>query len=185
MKNDVNNSKGSRTSNGFASATEMEMMETESVSCAGYVNQSEAEGANFSGFTSSACKKTAADNSAFIRDRSETKFVHSATKINGNTMGSGVLRYALHLRFLCPFSKKSSRTVQRCKSAPLSAPSISDLDAEGERRFYLYNDMRVVFPQRHSDADEGKVSCNTTLWEFTAQLLASLVVRFGLEFLAM
>ncbi|KAE9467618.1 hypothetical protein C3L33_00493, partial [Rhododendron williamsianum] len=164
MKNDVNNSKVSRTSNGLARATEMEMMETESVSCAGYVSQSEAEGgigllpSNLSGFTSSACKKTAADNSAFIRDRSETKFVHSATKINGNTMGSGVLRYALHLRFLCPFSKKSSRTVQRCKSAPLSAPSISDLDAEGERRFYLYNDMRVVFPQRHSDADEGKLN---------------------------
>ena len=27
----------------------------------------------------------------------------------------------------------------------------------GERRFYLYNDLRVVFPQRHSDTDEGKV----------------------------
>ncbi|KAH7865967.1 hypothetical protein Vadar_013676 [Vaccinium darrowii] len=73
-------------------------------------------------------------------------------------MGSGVLRYALHLRFLCPLSKKSSRTVQSCKSAPLSAPSLSHLDAEGERRFYLYNDMRVVFPQRHSDADEGKLN---------------------------
>ena len=31
------------------------------------------------------------------------------------------------------------------------------MDLNGERRFYLYNDLRVVFPQRHSDADEGTV----------------------------
>lgn len=31
------------------------------------------------------------------------------------------------------------------------------VDIEQERSFYLYDDMRVVFPQRHSDSDEGKV----------------------------
>lgn len=70
--------------------------------------------------------------------------------------GAGVLRYALHTRFVCPLPKKNSRSLQRCKSDPFSAPARND-DIDGERRFYLYNDLRVVFPQRHSDADEGKV----------------------------
>lgn len=83
--------------------------------------------------------------------------VNSPSKINDNATGAGVLRYALHLRFLCPFSKKCSRSVQRCKSEPFSAPARNKSDLEGERRFYLYNDLRVVFPQRHSDTDEGKV----------------------------
>lgn len=73
--------------------------------------------------------------------------------------GAGVLRYALHLRFLCPFSKKysDSRSVQRRKSDPLCAPARKNMGTEQDRRFYLYNDLRVVFPQRHSDADEGKL----------------------------
>lgn len=58
---------------------------------------------------------------------------------------SGVLRYALHLKFLCPLRKKASKVGQK-----------KSLD-DGERRFYLYNDLRVVFPQRHTDSDEGKV----------------------------
>ena len=70
--------------------------------------------------------------------------------------GGGVLRYALHARFVCPLPKKNSRSLQRCKSDPSYAPTRND-DIDGERRFYLYNDLRVVFPQRHSDADEGKV----------------------------
>lgn len=80
------------------------------------------------------------------------KSLHRPT--NENT--AGVLRYALHLRFLC-LSKKSSKSFQRCKFDPLSSPQTNNLDIGGERRFYLYNDLRVVFPQRHSDADEGKV----------------------------
>lgn len=63
---------------------------------------------------------------------------------------SGVLRYALHLKFVCPSRKKSSK-LGRKKS----------LDDE-ERRFYLYNDLRVVFPQRHTDSDEGKVCLEKT-----------------------
>lgn len=58
---------------------------------------------------------------------------------------SGVLRYALHLKFLCPVRKKASKIGQK--------KSLND----EERRFYLYNDLRVVFPQRHTDSDEGKV----------------------------
>lgn len=90
---------------------------------------------------------------------SEGKSVNSPSKVNKNNTSTGVLRYALHLRFLCPCSKRSSRSVQRCKSDPLSAPVSNKKDSEAERRFYLYNDMRVVFPQRHSDSDEGKVLC--------------------------
>lgn len=71
------------------------------------------------------------------------------------TVHSGALRYALHLRFICPAPKKSSRSVLRCKSDPTSVPQKSPADVD--RKFYLYNDMRVVFPQRHSDADEGKL----------------------------
>ncbi|KAJ9568224.1 hypothetical protein OSB04_004190 [Centaurea solstitialis] len=84
--------------------------------------------------------------------------VQNSPKANENSNNSGVLRYALHLRFLCPFPKKNSRTVQRCKSDPSSVPEKNSKSiGGGERRFYLYNDMRVVFPQRHSDADEGKL----------------------------
>ncbi|KAJ8645996.1 hypothetical protein MRB53_007744 [Persea americana] len=85
------------------------------------------------------------------------KSVRSFSKVNENNTGAGVLRYALHLRFLCPSHKKSLRSLHRCRSDPLSEPNVNSLDTEGERRFYLYNDLRVVFPQRHSDADEGKL----------------------------
>ncbi|XP_044493235.1 uncharacterized protein LOC123216744 isoform X2 [Mangifera indica] len=83
----------------------------------------------------------------------EDKSVNSPLKVNKSNTGTGVLRYALHLRVLCPHPKRSSRSIQRCKSDPLSAPKDSDI----VRRFYLYNDMKVVFPQRHSDSDEGKL----------------------------
>ncbi|OVA09632.1 protein of unknown function DUF4210 [Macleaya cordata] len=86
-------------------------------------------------------------------EETNRKSPHSS--INEST--SGVLRYALHLRFLCP-SKKCSKSMQRCKSDPLSIPETNSLDSGGERRFYLYNDLRVVFPQRHSDSDEGKLN---------------------------
>ncbi|KAK9925561.1 hypothetical protein M0R45_033883 [Rubus argutus] len=86
----------------------------------------------------------------------DRKQVHGCSRVNRNK--NSALRYALHLRFICPSPKKGSRSVQRCKSDPLSAPQRTSLDVEGERRFYLYNDLRVVFPQRHSDADEGKLN---------------------------
>ncbi|GJX57276.1 Myb-like protein H [Tanacetum coccineum] len=83
--------------------------------------------------------------------------VQNSPKANENSNNSGVLRYALHLRFLCPLSKKNSKIVQRCKSDPFSVPEKDNKPIGGDRRFYLYNDMRVVFPQRHSDSDEGKL----------------------------
>ncbi|OMO99414.1 hypothetical protein COLO4_13321 [Corchorus olitorius] len=83
---------------------------------------------------------------------------HGCGKINENNNGAGSLRYALHLRFICPSPKKGSKSFQRCKSDPGSVPQKSGSDKDGDRRFYLYNDLRVVFPQRHSDADEGKLN---------------------------
>ncbi|KAL6280836.1 hypothetical protein ACE6H2_017717 [Prunus campanulata] len=88
---------------------------------------------------------------------SESKSVCIPSKVSKNTTGAGVLRYALHLRFLCLFPKKCSRSVQRCKLDALSGQATNSFDIEGERRFYLYNDLRVVFPQRQTDSDEGKL----------------------------
>ncbi|KAL7234515.1 hypothetical protein ACSBR1_018012 [Camellia fascicularis] len=72
------------------------------------------------------------------------KSEYACSKVNENAASFGTLRYAIHLRFLCPFPKKSSRSVQRCKSDPLSESQKTNFDAEGERRFYLYNNLRVV-----------------------------------------
>ncbi|KAL1806185.1 hypothetical protein ACET3Z_029253 [Daucus carota] len=66
----------------------------------------------------------------------------------------GALRYALHIRFQCPSPRKCSRSVEKGKSKFLSQLR-SKMDDE-ERKIYLYNDLRVVFSQRHSDADEEK-----------------------------
>ncbi|KAL3655061.1 hypothetical protein CASFOL_000847 [Castilleja foliolosa] len=88
----------------------------------------------------------------------ESKSPCCPSKVNKNTTGSAVLRYALHLRFVCPHRKKYSKTGLKCRSGPSLGPSsLPSRDGEGERHFYLYNDMRVVFPQRHSDSDEGKL----------------------------
>ncbi|TKY73695.1 FAM214B protein [Spatholobus suberectus] len=70
---------------------------------------------------------------------------------------AGILLYALHLRFMCPLPKRRSRSVHKCKSDPVSTEVRNIMDIEHERSFYLYDDIRVVFPQRHSDSDEGKV----------------------------
>ncbi|KAM6573121.1 hypothetical protein CsatA_017201 [Cannabis sativa] len=83
------------------------------------------------------------------------KQVHGCSRVNDSSNGAGALRYAIHLRFICLFPK-SSKSLQRCKSDPDSKPQKKGLDEE--RRFYLYNDLRVVFPQRHSDDDEGKLN---------------------------
>ena len=83
------------------------------------------------------------------------KPLNSCSKVKDNSSSGGPLRYALHLRFICPFPKKTNRSTQKSKNNSLQENS--GLDMEGERRFYLCNDLRVVFPQRHSDADEGKV----------------------------
>lgn len=93
-------------------------------------------------------------DASHLSSRSSTS---NSSKVNDNSSSSGVLRYALHLRFLCPALKKNLKKFQKCKAEPSSVPITNNSDIEGERRFYLYNDLRVVFPQRHSDADEGEV----------------------------
>lgn len=110
------------------------------------------------GFNSHAYDKTGREDyyPSNASHQSESKSAPSHPKINGNT--AGVLRYALHLRFLCSSPKKSSRSVQKWKSDSLSELAMKNMDVEGDRRFYyLYSDLRVVFPQRHTDADEGKL----------------------------
>ncbi|KAI3463584.1 hypothetical protein Pfo_020247 [Paulownia fortunei] len=103
------------------------------------------------------CRNSNGTNIGFsLSGGKESKSVCCLSKVNKNTTGSGVLRYALHLRFVCP-QRKYSKTGLKCKSGPSSLPSRNSMDSEGERRFYLYNDIRVVFPQRHSDSDEGKL----------------------------
>ncbi|GLT57370.1 hypothetical protein SLA2020_303480 [Shorea laevis] len=103
------------------------------------------------------CQKSEAKDNGCVGKCHETlRKSHHCPKLNDNSAGAGALRYALHLRFICPFLKKCSRSVQRCKSDPLSIPQNKDTGVE--RRFYLYNDLRAVFPQRHSDADEGKLN---------------------------
>ncbi|CAN6218311.1 unnamed protein product [Urochloa humidicola] len=79
-----------------------------------------------------------------------------SSKVNDISAG-GVLRYALHLRFLSPFSNKSSKSRQQCRSDLSSELHSHSTQTGEERRFYLYNDIRIVFPQRHSDADEGEL----------------------------
>lgn len=87
----------------------------------------------------------------------DQKSAQACSKVNGTPSNVGALRYALHLRFLCPSHKKCLRSVQKNKSDPLSGLQHSSIDNEKEQKIYLYNDLRVVFPQRHSDADEGKL----------------------------
>lgn len=95
--------------------------------------------------------------------KSQRKTFRGCSKVNENMAGAGALRYALHLRFICPFPKKGSKLAEKRKSDCRTGQHGIDLDKE--RRFYLYNDLRVVFPQRHSDYDEGKVPILSCLYE--------------------
>ncbi|KAL0658052.1 hypothetical protein Bca4012_078637 [Brassica carinata] len=82
---------------------------------------------------------------------SEKRCSKSSKECNG---ASGALRYALHLRFICPSPKKASKKTDNDDTTGQK----KNLDSDGKRRFYLYNDLRVVFPQRHTDSDEGKLN---------------------------
>ncbi|KAL2907090.1 hypothetical protein RDABS01_005800 [Bienertia sinuspersici] len=109
---------------------------------------------------SSSCKSDCQDNENSCHVASNVtgrKASFGSIKTKDNLNGSGVLRYALHLRFLCCPLRKYSESVQGCQSDPLYSPRNSR-ENEQERRFYLYNDLRVVFPQRHTDSDEGKLN---------------------------
>jgi hypothetical protein len=103
------------------------------------------------GSSTDECEKTERKESWEKTCDESGKSLNSYSK---NSSSAGPLRYALHLRFICPSPKKTSKSVKKCS---FSFQEKAGLDIEGERRFYLCNDLKVVFPQRHSDADEGKV----------------------------
>lgn len=96
-------------------------------------------------------------------DSSSDEVVHATNlqlKKSLDRKGS-TLRYALHLRFVCPPLKNAQQSKQSSIS-PQETPQLpffgaKDYVGEDKRRFYLYSDLRVVFPQRHADSDEGKL----------------------------
>ncbi|KAL8557521.1 hypothetical protein ACS0TY_004820 [Phlomoides rotata] len=88
--------------------------------------------------------------------KTDIKTGHACSRLNVNCTAVGALRYALHLRFICPASKKSSTLA--AKSDPSLSLERNQIDTKEQRRFYLYDDLKAVFPQRHSDADEGKLN---------------------------
>lgn len=136
----------------------MEEAETE---CLYHNNQPSVRSRNILGSRLSEFDSSGAPGSetkVFNTSHIPAKKSHSSVKVNESANGNGVLRYALHMRFMCSHPKKNSRSVQRCKSDPLSDPKVRDTKIEAERRFYLYSDLKVVFPQRHSDSDEGKLN---------------------------
>lgn len=113
----------------------------------------------------------------------EKKYCCRSSKINDPA--GGALRYALHLRFLSPFAKKPSRSMQRSKSDVSSEPYNHSSGPEEYRRFYLYNDVRVVFPQRHSDADEGEVCTHSNIVNIIYQYSFLLVSFLDNQFLTL
>jgi hypothetical protein len=93
-------------------------------------------------------------NGEFGKRSSPSVGTHGGTKGEGT---GGVLKYALHLRFMCPPLKlhgKDRGSSTQFSSTPPNGLKVVEVE---ERRFYIYGDLRVVFPQRHSDADEGKL----------------------------
>ncbi|KAL6509144.1 hypothetical protein OROGR_022454 [Orobanche gracilis] len=102
------------------------------------------------------CKSCQKNDQMDAFSKPERKSEHACSRVNGNTTAVGALRYALHLRFICHSSKKSQICVGR-SDIPLASER-SSIRIEEQRRFYLYDDLKVVFPQRHSDADEGRLN---------------------------
>lgn len=83
---------------------------------------------------------------------------HTKGGSKGGEVTPGVLKYALHLRFMCPHLRNHGKEkVSSIQSRSISPNCVGSVEVEEERRFYLYGDLRVVFPQRHADADEGQV----------------------------
>ncbi|GFP82436.1 protein fam214a [Phtheirospermum japonicum] len=80
-------------------------------------------------FDNNNCQNSTNGTGNFLSGLKESKSLCCPSKVNKNTAGSGVLRYALHLRFVCPHRKKYSKTGLKCRSGPSSLPS---RDGEGE-----------------------------------------------------
>eukprot|EP00250_Pteridium_aquilinum_P015403 c22560_g1_i1 orf=348-2675(+) len=114
--------------------------------------------------------KNLKDNLHVCLDQSNSQDVSRREVVHANNLhlrrpsggGSSTLRYALHLRFVCPPLKTAQQTkkssIPPCDSSqvPFSGAK-KDYVGEDKRRIYLYSDLRVVFPQRHADSDEGKL----------------------------
>jgi len=107
----------------------------------------------------------------------------------GGDVTPRVLKYALHLRFMCPplrnHGKEKISSIQSISGSP---KCLGSAEVEEERRFYIYGDLRVVFPQRHADADEGQVigllrkhSCGLVLPVECLQLYSLFVDYYGLQ----
>ncbi|GAQ85519.1 hypothetical protein KFL_002390110 [Klebsormidium nitens] len=101
----------------------------------------------------------------FLRQKVLSSGPASSGAEPGASFGSGALLYALHMRLMCapakarqrkswPRSKQDNDTEikQGGEPGPEQEPDYLD-----RRRFYLYGDLRVVFPQRRSDADDVKL----------------------------
>ncbi|KAG6547828.1 hypothetical protein Mapa_010645 [Marchantia paleacea] len=101
-------------------------------------------------------------STAGLSMESVSAHLSSPAGVKGLYGGGSSLRYALHLRFMCPSLKKdktcglpSVQTPESSKVPPSGANK--QIEVKDERRFYIYEDLRVVFPQRQSDSDEGKL----------------------------
>ncbi|KAJ4841750.1 hypothetical protein Tsubulata_003036 [Turnera subulata] len=109
-----------------------------------------------------------------IDEGASTDYVHSNSSLSGVIINEAESNVSLVMKRLLSHLRKMDAeslvlekgcsdgdcagTVQRCKSDPLSVPQKMNSGVEEERKFYLYNDLKVVFPQRHSDTDEGKLN---------------------------
>lgn len=93
----------------------------------------------------------------------------------GEVTTPGVLKYALQLRFMClPLRNHGKDKISSIQSRSESPQSMGgSAEVEEERRFYIYGDLRVVFPQRHADADEGQVMLRTPSFFFAFRPLYS------------
>lgn len=108
------------------------------------------------------------ENRLLCPDQSNSQDVSNREVVHANNLhfkkssdgGSSALRYALHLRFVCP-PLKTAQQPKKSSIPPRDSSQVSfgakDYVGEDKRRFYLYSDLRVVFPQRHADSDEGKL----------------------------
>lgn len=130
-----------------------------STSCSGQTGQTVTgnEHAGCKGYTCQVDADLASSWDDATSLENSNKFKSLCSRVNGNTAAVGALRYALHLRFLCPH-RKCSKVAQKFNSDGFSSSEKHSFDNNGERKFFLCSDLKVVFPQRHSDDDEGKLN---------------------------
>ncbi|KAL0377255.1 UNVERIFIED_CONTAM: hypothetical protein Sradi_3031000 [Sesamum radiatum] len=87
-----------------------------------------------------------------------SKLIESLIVVFQGSMGTQLVLVLFVMLSTYGFFVLSQRKDPASRSDPPVASERSRTDSEGKRRFFLYDDLRVVFPQRHSDADEGKLN---------------------------